>query len=103
MSLSKLTDAPWEVDDTWLVHGRGEPWPDGKKRTLRETPGFIKCHEPADAVFCAMARNAFAGDPEALEWWEANRVRPLIVVGYDPSTKVATIDDGADEPMIAEK
>jgi len=27
------------------------------------------------AQFAAMARNAFAGDPEALEWWEANRVK----------------------------
>ena len=29
-----------------------------------------------DLQFAALARNAFAGDPEALAWWEANRVKP---------------------------
>ena len=59
MDISKLTPAPWEQDETWLVHGRGENWPDGSKRTVRETPGFAKFNNRDDAFFCALARNAF--------------------------------------------
>ena len=29
-----------------------------------------------DWSFYETARQAFAGDPEALAWWEANRVKP---------------------------
>lgn len=29
----------------------------------------------ANAEFIALARNAFDGDPEALAWWEENRVK----------------------------
>jgi hypothetical protein len=75
MDLTRLTPAPCEADDTHLVSGRGV-WPDGRARTLRETAGFAKFNQAADAEFAALAWNAFAGDPEALAWWEANRVHP---------------------------
>lgn len=51
------TPAPWERDETHLVHGRGF-WPDGTPRTLRETPGLAKFVDEADAVFCETMRNA---------------------------------------------
>ncbi len=35
--------------------------------------GFIGFE--VNAEFIVLARNAFAGDPEALAWWEANRVK----------------------------
>ena len=53
MDLSKLTPAPWgpgdrRMDVCWMT-------------------------DETDSAFCALARNAFDGDPEALAWWEANR------------------------------
>ncbi len=54
IDLSKLTPAPWEADESHLVHGRSG--------TLRETPGFAKFESDnrnEDAAFCALARNAF--------------------------------------------
>lgn len=64
MDLSKLTPEPWVADYIRIF---------GKDRHHVAT-----CrgkNEHADAEFIALARNAFAGDPEALAWWEANRKR----------------------------
>lgn len=67
MDTSKLS--PWEV----------KPVFDGDKADAWElfsgdTPiGFFEY--PEDAAFIALAKKAFDGDPEALEWWEANRRR----------------------------
>ena len=75
LDLSKLTPAPWEADgyggteDSWDI---GHPCLDKQGRE----DFLYRGHEmtKADAEFCALARNAFAGDPEALAWWEENRV-----------------------------
>lgn len=76
MDLEKLTPAPWEVDgynsdeDTWEL---GHPCVDKNGRDDFLVRGSDM--KKADAEFCAMARNAFDGDPEALAWWEKNRRR----------------------------
>jgi hypothetical protein len=56
MDLEKLTPAPWEHDDTHVVHGR-KVWPDGRVGTLSETPGIAKFNNREDAEFAALARN----------------------------------------------
>ncbi len=70
MDLSKLSPAPWT--------GRGSEGgvygvvsdADGKQIMSALWPNPV-----VHAEFAALARNAFAGDPEALAWWEANRVK----------------------------
>ena len=64
MDLSKLSPAPWVNCGTELFFGR-----------QRQGTRHQQILKEADAEFCALARNAFDGDPEALTWWEANRKR----------------------------
>ncbi len=59
IDLSKLTPAPWEANGYML-------YKPGGRSTDREE---------ADTEFIALARNAFAGNQEALAWWEENRVK----------------------------
>lgn len=64
-TLSDLTPEPWEARGEGICCG------------LYKEPEHYLIFNPdgtwADTQFCALARNAFAGDPEALAWWEANR------------------------------
>jgi len=95
IAVERITDAPWQR--TMLtIH----PAVRGKEgfservgvadATFNENdvaPGFLKmiCEcsctrgkyetEQANADFIVVARNAFAGDPEALAWWEKNRAK----------------------------
>ncbi len=82
MDLTKLTPAPWKLrqdNGSFYLEISPENWlmaeydrPDG---------GGIDALE-----FAALARNAFAGDPKAMAWWEANRVKPEAVL-YDPFSR----------------
>ena len=85
IDLSKLSPAPWWADNRGrsidefhhVVIDR-----DGKILfdTLNSDAakkGVSRWDEQGriDLEFVALARNAFAGDPEAKAWWEANRVK----------------------------
>lgn len=61
MDIEKLTPAPWFESHGKLCRNGdlGGVSPVTLDKNHRE--------------FIALARNAFAGDPEALAWWEANR------------------------------
>lgn len=77
MNLEKLTPAPWhyKVSDCAYPHSVFGPSScDGSSTSVAHS---VWTHDraPTDMAFIALARNAFAGDPEALAWWEANRVR----------------------------
>ena len=67
IDLSRLTPAPlyWSEDQDAYVYKGEKPY------------GYVVCrmHSMTDAEFFVLARNAFAGDPEALAWWEANQLR----------------------------
>ena len=72
IDMNKLSPAPLTEGDFLLVgdvyHGKPYSW---AQTPHRDHPA--KAQE--DARFFALARNAFAGDPESLAWWEANRER----------------------------
>ncbi len=73
MDLTELAPAPWSVlydaasGSWWIGHPNGGP--------------MLLCEDDKDPAcvaamyFAALVRNAFAGNPEALAWWEANRVK----------------------------
>ncbi len=66
LDLNDLAPAPWTSQ--WQMGGNGH--------NLRCEKGLVgKLFHMADLEFVALARNAFAGDPEALVWWEENRVK----------------------------
>ena len=79
LDLTKLTPAPWQTAGLNVI-GKG------RKTRRGEEPCTIAacCNGPfaperetavANRDFIILARAAFSGDPEALAWWEANRVR----------------------------
>lgn len=81
IDLTKLTPAPFEVVP---IDGKSiEAAFTGTQALVVQTVdhedgkhvAFFFSDSPTDAAFFAMTRNAFAGDPEALAWWEANRNR----------------------------
>lgn len=93
MDLSKLSPAPWECENhsecsersvhAFVTDANGKTLFD----TLNSDVAVIHTEHDeygahysdeqgrVDLGFAALARNAFAGDPEALAWWEANRVK----------------------------
>ncbi len=66
IDLSKLSPAPWFVNPRTGDLCHGDPNDDRDNYPI---------DDPDADEFVALARNAFAGDPEALAWWEANRVK----------------------------
>jgi hypothetical protein len=76
--LSRLSAAPWtHHDDGEITAGNGgciaQIQYHGNTNTVARTG---EAFNSADGDFIVLARAAFAGDPEALAWWEANRVHP---------------------------
>jgi hypothetical protein len=67
IDLSKLTPLPHRIIDE---AGPFVATSDGFPVMLSEFDNL------ADLQFWLLARNAFAGDLDALVWWEMNRVRP---------------------------
>lgn len=74
IDISKLTPAPWGVGKQGVsVYGPDHcAVVDTCNRPIADDDDVSG--EECDLEFIALARNAFAGDPEALAWWEANRV-----------------------------
>jgi len=70
--LSKLAPAPWAVKADHEHGGLFVASLEGFPILLPESDGPDGL---AALELAALARNAFAGDPEALAWWEANRVK----------------------------
>ncbi len=72
--LTQLSPAPWEAKDwrvcSFPIKGIAVVCDTANNQASRND------ENKANAAFIAMARNAFAGDPEALAWWEANRTNP---------------------------
>lgn len=77
MNLNRLTAAPWTASKGHSEH-KNENWcvlsPFNYPDHAITGWGSVT-QSQADAEFIALARNAFDGDPEALAWWEANRVK----------------------------
>lgn len=81
MDLSKISPAPWvavenpQCDSAMVCYVSQETVEDESVCCA----GLDVYHDmekvKVNAQFIALARNAFAGDPEALAWWEANRVK----------------------------
>jgi hypothetical protein len=70
IDVSKLPAAPWQYipgDDGGIV-GNINGYP--VLLAEDDTPSGV-----ASLQFVALARNAFAGDLEALKWWEAHRTQ----------------------------
>ena len=79
IDVTKLTPAPWIMearqpgDKRILIEQRHDSW----HRFMCE----VDCDDCdtetaiANAQFIELSRNAFAGNPEALAWWEANRTK----------------------------
>lgn len=87
IDLTNLTPAPWKV---WKVCHDPDDQVDNDSLAIRAGDGAMVAEawpmvgdsvdgfdpaQQANADFIALARNAFAGDPEALAWWEENRTR----------------------------
>ena len=83
IDLTKLTPAPWRVttpeQEGLSQHGSADGvriYGSVDSQWVADVGvGLNDPERVANAVFIAMACNAFAGDPESLAWWEANRVR----------------------------
>lgn len=71
IDLTKLTAAPWEVHDGGPNHSICAVTGENTCGPLFER--WDGSGDTTDAEFTCLARNAFAGDLEALAWWEANR------------------------------
>jgi hypothetical protein len=72
IDLSKLSAAPWVAHANDLIGGWAV-YPPGEHLGLGRSVADFVSKDAAE--FIALARNAFAGDHEALVWWEANRVK----------------------------
>ncbi len=74
IDLSRLTPAPWEIKAIpGIPNAIYIPKSGGFPMLLPEDDD-----SPEDVTalqFAALARNAFAGNPEAMAWWEQNRTR----------------------------
>ncbi len=70
--LKNLPRAPWKV----ITHNGEFAIVNAAKNSDGSVIIWLPSWAGEDLVeFIAMARNAFDGDPAALEWWEANRRR----------------------------